>query len=212
MTQAILSSKSLVGGGLVMQPTAKNRVCEHVSPYVFTVATGKTGTVTTRSDDNTGELTLTTGHGITTGQIIDIHWRLAGVNYCQRKVTVGTVSVNVVPIDSGVGDNLPAQTTPVVVSVQREELVTVHSSGLQILGLLAKDLTGVAVEGVQLQFVIGAGTVPYSPLLSLDDLVQADIAAGEANPVGATDIVKVTMTNGSATLTAELQILIGENV
>ena len=212
MSQAINSSKSLVGGGLVLQPNSKSRVCEHVSPYTFTLDPGKAGTVSTKSDANTGELTLGTGHGITDGMIVDVHWRIAGVNYCQRKCTVGTVATNVVPIDNGVGDNLPASPQAIVCSVHSTQLVTAHASSLQVLGLLAKELTGVAVEGVQVQFYIGAGTVPYAPLLKLDDLVQADVVAGEANPLGTTDIVSVTMTNGSATLSVELSILIGENV
>lgn len=212
MTQAIQLNKGLVGGGLVLQPTTKSRVCEHVSPFVFTILPGKAGTVSLKSDANTGELTLGVGHGITNGTIVDVHWRIAGVNYCQRKCTVGTVNVNVVPIDLGVGDALPAAPQAIVCCAHRTEKVTACSAGLQILGLLAKDLTGVAIEGVQVQFYIAAGTVPYAPLLNLDDLVQSDVAAGEANPLGATDIVSVTMTNGNATLPVDLSILIGENV
>ena len=200
MSQAIQSSKGLVGGGLVLQPTQKNRQCEHVSPYVFTLAAGKAGTVSQRIDANTGELTLGTGHGIETGDVVDIHWRIGTTNYCQRKVTVG------------VGDDLPVLTTAIVCCKQRSEKVTANSAGLQILGLLAKDLTGVAVEGVQLGFVTAGGTVAYHPLLSLDDLVQSDVAAGEANPLGGTDIATLTMTNGSASVAIDLQVLIGENV
>ena len=212
MSQAIQSSKGLVGGGLVLQPTQKPRICEHVSPYTFTVAPGKAGTVSLRTDNNTGELTMGAGHGINTGDILNIHWRIGTTNYCQRKVTAGTVAGNTVPVDLGVGDDLPVLTTAVVVSVQRVEKVTANAAGLQIMGLLAQDLTGVAVEGVQLEFKTGAGTVAYSPLLKLGDLVQSDVAAGEANPLGATDIATITMTNGNSTLPIDLQILIGENV
>jgi len=212
MPQAIQSSKGLVGGGLILQPNQKSRVCEHVSPYLFTLDPGKAGTVTLRTDNNTGELTLAGGHGILTGDVVNIHWRIGTTNYCQRKVTVGAVAGNVVPIDAGMGDDLPPLTTAIVCCKQRSEKVTVNSSGLQILGLLAKDLIGVAVEGVQLGFTTGAGTVAYAPLLSLDDLVQSDVAAGEANPLGGTDIATLTMTNGSATLPIDVSILIGENV
>ena len=212
MSQSIQSSKGLQGGGLVLQPNQKTRVCEHVSPYVFTLDPGKAGTVSLKSDANTGELTLAGGHGILTGDVVDIHWRIAGTNYCQRKVTVGTVSGNVVPIDSGVGDDLPAAPQAIVCCKQRSEKVTANSAGLQILGLLAKDVTGVAVEGAQLGFVTGGGSVAYAPLLHLDDLVQSDVVAGEANPLGGTDIATLTMTNGSATVSIELQVLIGENV
>ena len=53
----------------------------------------KAGTLTTRTEDDTGEATLGAGHGITTGAIVDIYWS-GGRRY---GVTVGTVAGNVVP-------------------------------------------------------------------------------------------------------------------
>jgi hypothetical protein len=82
------------------------------------LAAAKTGTLTTRTDANTGTLTMTAGHGITTGAIVDIYWVVAGITYCHRNVTVGTVATNSVPIDSGIGTDLPAAATAVTVMVQ----------------------------------------------------------------------------------------------
>jgi hypothetical protein len=77
---------------------------------------GKAGTLTTRTDDDTGEATLGDGHGILTGDEVDIFW----CGGCRYGVTVGTVAGNVVPFGApggeGAGDNLPAQTTALVMT------------------------------------------------------------------------------------------------
>jgi hypothetical protein len=78
-----------------------------------TLAAAKTGTLTTRTDNDTGTLTMTAGHGITTGQTLDVYW--AGGQ--RRGMTVGTVATNSVPIDGGAGDNLPANTTAITAMV-----------------------------------------------------------------------------------------------
>lgn len=77
---------------------------------------GNAGTLTTRTDDNTGVLTLGAGHTITTGMVIDLYWT-GGVRY---GMTVGTVSGTSVPIDLGAGDVLPAAATAIVCSKQVE--------------------------------------------------------------------------------------------
>lgn len=78
----------------------------------------KEGQLTTRTDNDTGELTMDAGHGIQTGDFVDIYWNGGS----RRGVTVGTVVTNAVPIDLGAGDNLPTNMTDVtvMVRVQRE--------------------------------------------------------------------------------------------
>lgn len=85
------------------------------------LAAAKTGQLTTRTDNNTGTLTMSASHGITTGARLDIFWTEAGVKGARYGVTVGTVSVNSVPIDLGAGDNLPTNLTNVTAFVPIEE-------------------------------------------------------------------------------------------
>lgn len=85
-----------------------------------TLAAAKTGTLSTRTDNDTGTLTMSSGHGITTGARLDLYWDGGS----QRGITVGTVSSNSVPIDAGVGDNLPAQDTAITAMVPQEEEFT----------------------------------------------------------------------------------------
>jgi hypothetical protein len=81
------------------------------------IAAAKVGTLSTRTDNNTGILTMTTGHGFTDGQRLDVYWS----GGCRRGMVIGTVSTNSVPIDLGAGDNLPIATTAVTAIVPNME-------------------------------------------------------------------------------------------
>lgn len=90
------------------------------------------GTLSTRTDDNTGTLTMTdAGHTIATGNKICIYWASGS----QHTVTVGTVSGTSVPFDSGVGDNLPAQTTAITACVEVVEPVGIVGDNLKLLSV-----------------------------------------------------------------------------
>lgn len=89
-------------------------------PMDLSVVAAKTGTLSTRTDDNTGTLTMTGGHGITDAAKVDVYW--SGGK--RRGMTVGTVATNSVPIDGGTGDVLPIATTAVTVQVVRDENAT----------------------------------------------------------------------------------------
>lgn len=79
-----------------------------------TVPVAKAGTLTTHTTNTTGTLTMGAGHGIITGQRIDIYW-VGGSCY---GAIAGTVSGNTVPIASVAGgDNLPASATAVTVGI-----------------------------------------------------------------------------------------------
>ena len=77
------------------------------------LAAAKTGSLTTRTSDTDGTLTMTTGHGITDGARIAIFWD----GGCAYLGTVGTVATNSVPFTGAAGDNLPAKDTAVTVQV-----------------------------------------------------------------------------------------------
>lgn len=85
-----------------------------ISDAVVNVPVAWPGTLTTRTDNDTGTITMTdAGHLITTGAKVDLYFSSGLV---RRNVTVGTVSGTSVPIDLGAGDNLPIATTAIIVS------------------------------------------------------------------------------------------------
>lgn len=80
----------------------------------LSLAPAKAGTLTVRTDANTGTLTMTDAdHGITTGARLDLYWD-GGM---RRGITVGTVSGVTVPIDLGDGDDLPTVATVITAMV-----------------------------------------------------------------------------------------------
>jgi len=83
------------------------------TPTLPALVAAQTGTLTTRTDDDTGIATLSTGHTIESADVVDVYWA-AGV----RHGMVATVTVNAIAIDGGAGDALPDQDTAVTVVVQ----------------------------------------------------------------------------------------------
>lgn len=98
------------------------------------VAAATTGTVTARTDNDTGSVTLATGHGITTGGKLDIYWSESGVRKRRINMTVGTVAGDVVPLDGGTGDNFPALTTAVTAMRPQTEAVAVTGDNVVYFG------------------------------------------------------------------------------
>lgn len=79
----------------------------------ISVPKGKPGTLTTRTNGYAGVITLSAGHGLITGDVVDIYW-LAGT---QRHATL-TVSGNSATFSGALGAVLPSTSTAVVVSKQ----------------------------------------------------------------------------------------------
>lgn len=141
------------------------------------VPAAASGTLTTRTDNETGTITGTTGHGITTGAVIDIFWD-GGARF---GVLVGTVSGNSIPIgadNSGTGSNLPTASTVVKFMVPHEESlvvsagairgITVYSQRVGRIAFLESDGTPI----VAYDLTAGQTKVPY---------LYGD---GQANPIG----------------------------
>lgn len=98
-----------------------------------TVLAGQAGTLTTRTSGTAGTLTLNTGHGITTGQRIDLYWA-GGSAY---GLTVGTVATNSVPFTGASGDALPVATTAIVVGICNSVVFAFTGNNLSLLTVKA---------------------------------------------------------------------------
>jgi hypothetical protein len=98
---------------------------ERTSP---SIPAAKAGTLTTRTDANTGVLTMSGGHGIISTDVIDVFWSGGS-----RRGMTATVSVNAVTVDGGTGDDLPAVST--VVSAMKPVEVEFVVDGDTVFGL-----------------------------------------------------------------------------
>ncbi len=153
------------------------------------VAAAKSGSLTTRTDTNTGTLTMESGHGITTGVRLDLYWD-GGRRYT---VLVGTVSGTSVPIDLGGGDDLPAVSTEVTAMVPTEEAlvvtgdnVTSIAGGCDTTGTIVFcDNSYVVLHAIELE----SGTTPSYVWNSAD---------GGTNPLAGDSVTKVLLSHSDA--------------
>lgn len=156
------------------------------------LAAAKTGALTTRTDNNTGVLTMDSGHGIGTGNRLDVYWtNTDGTQGRRYGMTVGTVATDEVPIDGGAGDNLPADETAVTAMVPQLETFVVT----------AADVTGLFVG------CGGAGTAVFREsdttlvvAVSTDGPTDAYVwesTNGATTPLGA-DVADVYLSHGDS--------------
>ncbi len=197
MAITITYQTSVGGGGVQIQPQAVLRTGSGSIAYDETLSAAKTGTLTTRTDDNTGTLTMDSGHGITTGQIVDIYWS-GGV---QRKVTVGTVATNSVPIDLGVGDVLPIATTAVTVCVRVNVNTAIDGDNAKIIAIVLETTTKTLRTAGHVSFYDAAD----DEIAEIDLVANVpqvwDIEGGSANPFTGDVITYARVSNGGSSST-----------
>lgn len=98
------------------------------------IGPAKVGSLTARTDADTGTATMTTGHGLTTGRM-DVFWANAnGTRGCRYGMT-GTVTGDSVALDGGGGDNLPPVSTALTVAVPQLHDYAVEYANLQALAV-----------------------------------------------------------------------------
>lgn len=164
----------------------------------MTIAAAKTGTLSTRTDDNTGTLTMEASHGITTGARLDLYWSGGS----RRGITVGTVSGTSVPIDLGAGDNLPAQATAVTAMVPTEEAFVVTGSNVSAIVLYS------TIEG-QFVFTQSNDTESMAKTVGASSGGQQTYfwtsARDPVNPLDSEAVTKLYFSHGSSAASATMR-------
>ncbi len=169
-------------------------------PSSPTVGVAEAGTLTTRTDANTGIITMTSGgHTIATADIVDVYWTLLGVDYQRRHMTVGTVATTSVPIDGGAGDDLPATTTALTIKKEVKE---------GELALDGDDVVGIAMKAPsyrgQITIRQSDGTEILSKNLAAGAAFIWSDTSGETNPVAGSTIGNVTFTQAGTSASQEM--------
>lgn len=152
-----------------------------------TLAAAKTGQLTTRTDNDTGTLTMTGGHGIITGDFLFVFW-----DGGSRRAVAGTVATNSVPIDLGAGDNLPVNLTNVTVQVANSESAIMTGNNVTAIQFYAPrrgsiqitDASDVELDAQTVE--AGSAYIWYS-------------GSGVTNPLAGDAVAKVKFGNGDST-------------
>lgn len=191
----ITYSTSISGGGVTLQPLAIQRTGDGPIGLDTTLPASQAGSLTTRTSDTVGEITMTdAGHTITTGAVIDVYWD-GGVQY---SVTVGTVSGTAVPISSGSGDVLPSSSTAVTVVVQTVANLTIDGDEAEIIAVMLESTTKSLRTAGHVQFV-DASDAEIAEIDLVTNVPQVwDISGGSANPFTGNIITKANLSQAKA--------------
>jgi hypothetical protein len=148
---------------------------------------GKTGTLTTRTDDDTGVATLGAGHGITTDDYVDVYWA-GGVRY---GMDVTAVDGNDVTIDVGAGDVLPAQSTALVVTPRVEIDIDFDGDLVQMIAVLC-------TKRGHIEFLTNADVSIKAKELTANEAWSWIAGQGITNPLTGDPVGKIQATCGEA--------------
>lgn len=157
-----------------------------------TVPAAKGGTLTTRTDNDTGTFTMENGHGFITSDKIDVFWA-AG----KRRNMTATVTGNSVVLDGGTGDNLPAATT--AIRAMKPYQVDYTVAGDDVVGIQAKSpVAGYIVvveddegpvDGKTFDFLGNSGFAWCEPM---------EAAIGYTNPLDGMATLSVKFSHGAS--------------
>lgn len=191
---------SLSGGGTSISRSIP-RTADGLGAREIALPPGKPGTLTTRTGDDAGVVTLAADHGVVSSDTVDVYWE-GGIRYGMT-ATVSGVSVT---LADGDGDNLPEQDTPVVVAKQVHVNATVDGDELYIIGIEASYNSPSSAAMAHLDMQDSGGDTIAELDLAANSPRVFDIVGGDSNPFTGNTIVVVLASNGSATEAATLKM------
>ena len=101
------------------------------------IPAGKAGSLTTRTNDGAGVITLAAGHGIAALAVVDIYWS-GGARYGVLVDTLsgtGDIELNFDDTPTATGDVLPVKDTAVVVSPRTTINVPIDGDAVEMFGV-----------------------------------------------------------------------------
>lgn len=189
--------KRIINSSLFSSQFQKTDVIESESawPFEVTLAPAKTGVLSVRTDDDTGTVTMTTGHGFVTSDLVDIYW-----DGGSRRGMTATVTGDSVVLDGGSGDNLPIATTA----------LTAMKPDLQIGSVVGANVVGIEIYSEQK----GGFRLVYDDTGDVT-LLGDEIAAGSIyswfdgvdgdNPVDGQTIIKIYLSHSDSSASRKLR-------
>ncbi len=160
-TATITKSVVIDGHGGTMSRTGTSfDVAERIAGSGVNVPIAYAGTLTGRTDNDTGIVTTTNAPAIVTSDKVDVYWSGG-----QRRNMTATVSGNAVTVDLGGGTNLPVLTTACV--VVKATVVTFATITMANVKALVAKITGTsAVCQVSIGVTSGSYTEGDSMILN----------------------------------------------
>jgi hypothetical protein len=194
MPNASLTSYVTIGG-VGIQSTLTRTGSGQIS-HEITLPVGKAGTLTTRTDNDTGVATLSTGHGVTTGMKCDVFWS-GGCRYGMD----ATVAGDAVTLDAGAGDNLPAEATALVVTPVVEINTDFDGDDVQLIAVHCTTRANVA-------FLDSGDAVLSAQELVANEAWSWAADTGAANPLTGNPVDYCYFSNGDSATAGTLKLVV----
>jgi hypothetical protein len=182
-------SSSFQGGGVVLQQ-GFNIEAEHPNPFEVAVPAAVAGTLSTRTDNDTGVLTVASGHGITTDDTVDLYD--ASGDLIRKDMDVTAVTGTTISIDAGSGSNLPSATTAVIVCKQTLITSLIAGDDIQFI-VIGLDLPGVNQAKGRAIFEQADDTDIFEA--TLKGPMSWNIAGGQTNDFAGVTVAKTRVTH-----------------
>jgi hypothetical protein len=186
---ANISVTSVIDGTTQQQTTTITGTT--ATKFNFTLPAASTGTLTTRTDDNTGVVTAASGHGIVTSDTVCVFWTDTNGDLQYRSGMTATVATNAITVGGGDGTTgisvLPAASTAVTISKLDSQTLDSDPtiSALEILSIsagsnsLLAQLRSVPAAQAKVNFLCeGTGNINFSGVPSLFAAANTDTTIG----------------------------------
>jgi len=184
MANSIQVNRKFSGGGQSVAEQLK-LTGDALVPLVVTIPAAKQGVM-----GATGHLTMNTGHGITTGQKLDVYW--AGGR--RMGLTVGTVATNDVPVSGGTGDALPASATALKAMVPVvKDLPSVDGDGLLHVSLKTPKTGHISLLKADDTVVLDKVLVPPG---ANNSVYEWHAGNGDTNPLAGATLTQAVFSHG----------------
>lgn len=200
MTGTLQSVASLAGLSIssVVQREASGGVAQSPS-----LPAAKAGTLTTRTGDGAGAITLGAGHGLHQNDVVDVYWGTALASFGVRYgVKIDAVNGNDVSFDdtpAAGGDVLPAQGTAVTVSKQ----VTIDTD---FDGDLLEMIAAACDRRAHLDFQDAGGASLKAVTLLAGEIWSWFSGSGVTNPLSGNPVGSIKASNADSAAAATLKI------
>jgi len=167
------------------------------------VPAGKAGTMGTKTDADTGELSMDTGHGLSNGLVVDVFWATGG----RYGMDTSLLSGDLITVDGGSGDDLPADTTALVASVRTYFNALIDGDELGLLVMQNFYAISSTTNKSHVSLLDVALTEVAGVTLTGRNARSWDITGGDTNAFTGLPITHGYASNGSATDTSTLKII-----
>jgi len=189
-------SKQITVGGIQLTSEATRSAASLFQTDVD-LPVGIAGTLSTRTSDTAGVLTLATGHEYSVGDFLDIYYA-DGMRYGAEVTEVATDDVT---FTSTAGSAvLPSETTAVVATELVEVDADFEGDDVEMIVSIIKDADGF-IEYREAEKALAARQV----MTEDEDWSYLD-GDGSTNPLASTTIDTIVASNSSSSTTARLQI------